>query len=124
MLRDKGLQVLDGLPDGDAPASVVQVDDDIAVIAHAELLHVGKLPQAVTGLDALHQGMVLLLGHGVDHVHAGLVDGQDVGRGKDAHIGSNHRFGGHALAVAGDGHVAHHIDIRYVLAEIVRYRLA
>ena len=78
----------------------------------------------MTGLDALHQGVVLLLRHGVDHVHAGLVDGQDVGRGEDTHIGSHYRLGGHALAVAGDGHVAHHIDIRYVLAEIVRYRLA
>lgn len=41
MLRDKGLQVLDGLPDGDAPAAVVSWSCYILLIC--TFFHQGKL---------------------------------------------------------------------------------
>ena len=52
-----------------------------------------------------------------------MVDGQDVGRGQDAHVRRHHGLRGHTLAVAGDGHVAHHVNIGHLLAEMVDRRL-
>ena len=71
------------------------------------------------GFDALDQCMAIGRLHGIDHVHAGLIDCQDVCRGADAHIGCNDRFGIDALAVAGDGHVAQDVDVDDLFTEVI-----
>ena len=119
LLLHERFQALGGVGRGDAHPAVVQVDEDVAVVAHAQFLHVGKLAEAVTGLDALHEVVMLLGRHRVDDIDAGLVHGQEVGGRQDTHVGRNHRLGREAFAVTGDGHVAHHIDIGHVLAEMV-----
>ena len=82
----EGLQAANGLGRGDALATVVEVDEDVTVIAHAEFLHVGQLTQAMTGLDALDEVVVLGLGHGVDEVDTGLIEGKDIRGRKDADV--------------------------------------
>ena len=108
-----------GILHADALAAVVEVDDHIVVVAHAEFLHIGELAKAVTGLDALHEVLVLLVVHGVDDIHAGLVEGEDVGRGEYAHVRSHNCLCLKAFAVAGHRHVAHHVHIGHVFAEVV-----
>ena len=79
ILLDKGLEAFSGILGSDALAAVVQVDENVAVVAHAEFLHVGELAQAVTALDALKHVVMLFGCHGVDDVHAGLVNRKQVG---------------------------------------------
>ena len=62
-----------------AAVTIVEVDEYIAGVTHAQLFHVRQLAQSVAGLDTLHHIVVLLGGHGIDDVDASLVDGQDVG---------------------------------------------
>ena len=57
--------------------------------------------------------------HGIHQIHTGLVESKNVGRRQDAHVGRNHRFGIHPLAIARNRHVAHHVDIRDMLAKMV-----
>ena len=77
---NEGLKALGGFFGCNALAAVVQVYEHVAVVAHAELFHVGELAQTVAGLDALHQVVVLGGCHGVYDIDAGLVYSQDVGR--------------------------------------------
>ena len=105
--------------DADALAAVVKGDENIVVVTHAKFLHIGELAKAVTGLDALHEVLVFLVVHGVDDIHTGFVEGEDVGRGEDSHVGSHNRLRLKAFAVAGDRHVAHHVHVGDVLAEVV-----
>ena len=77
----------------------------------------------MTALDALEHVVMLLGSHGVDDVNAGLVDGKQVGRGKNANVWSHYRLCLKALAVTGYRHVAHHVNIGHMLAEIVDGRL-
>ena len=79
LFLNKRLQPLDGLGGGDAASAVVKVDEDVAVVAHAKLLHVRQLAQAVARLYALNDVVVLGFGHGVDEVYARLVEREDVG---------------------------------------------
>lgn len=69
---------------------VVDVDEGIAVVAHAQLLHIGQLAQAVAGLHPLHQVVAVLRLQGIDQVHRRLVGSQDVQRGHDADVGGDH----------------------------------
>ena len=119
LLLHEGFQSFSRFLGGDALAAVVQVDEDIAVVAHAQFLHVRQLAQAVAAFDALQHVVVFLFGHGVDNIDAGLIDGEQVGRGQDADVGRDYRFGFQALAVTGHRHVTHHVDIGHVLPEVV-----
>ena len=56
---DERLESFGGLSGSDALAAVVQVDEDVAVMAHAQFLHVGQLAQAVAALNALQNVVVL-----------------------------------------------------------------
>lgn len=58
---------------------LVDVKQMIPVISHAQLFHVGELAQAVAGLHALYQGVMIMLVQGVYQVYGSLVYGQDVG---------------------------------------------
>ena len=91
LLLDERLQVLSSLLCRDALASIVEVDEHVAVIAHAKFLHVGKLSQTMACLHALHKVVVLLGCHGIDDVDTSLVDGEDVGRRENAHVWRDYR---------------------------------
>ena len=54
----------------DSALAVVQVDQDIFVVAHAEFLHVAELTMAVPGLDSLHQVVVIFFLQSIDEVYA------------------------------------------------------
>ena len=70
LLPDKGLQPLDGLGCRNAASAVVKVDEYVAVVAHAKLLHVRQLAQAVARLYAFNDVVMLGFGHGIDKVYA------------------------------------------------------
>ena len=53
-----GLDVLDRLRSRDDGFIVVQVDERVAVVAHAELLHIAQLPQAVAAFNTLDERLV------------------------------------------------------------------
>ena len=53
-----GIDVLDRLGRGDNGLVIVQVDQRIAVVAHAELLHIAQLPQAVAAFNTLDERLV------------------------------------------------------------------
>ena len=63
--------------------------------------------------------MVFGFGHGIYQIHACLVQSQHIGRRKDTDIRGHDRSGIHPLAIARYRHVAHHIDIRDLLAEVI-----
>ena len=90
MLADEGDNSLHSLGGGDLRILVVDVDEAVAVAAHLEFFHVGQLPEAVAALHPLHQIPVIRLLQGVNQVHGGLVDGQDVQGGQDSDVGSHH----------------------------------
>lgn len=75
---------------GDGCVVVVDIDEGIAVVAHAQLLHIAQLAQSVAGLHPLHQVVAVLRLQGVDQVHRRLVGGQDVQGGHDADVGGDH----------------------------------
>ena len=77
----------------------------------------------MAGLDALHQVVVVLRLHGVHQVDAGLVDGQHIQRSEDADVGRHHGGGVHTVAVAVNGHVAHHVHIADLVAEELQHGL-
>ena len=56
----------------DSALAVVQVDQHIFVVAHAELPHVAELAMAVSGLDSLHQVVVVFFLERVYEIYAGL----------------------------------------------------
>ena len=68
-------------------------------------------------LHALDQGSVALFGQGIDEVDAGLVRCQNIQRSYDTDVGSNNGLCGNAFTVAGNRHVAHHIDVGNVFAK-------
>lgn len=76
----------------------------------------------MAGLDALDEVVVLSLGHGVDKVNASLVKGENIGGGKNADVRGDNGSGLYSLAVAGNGHVTHDVDVGDVLAEVVDHR--
>jgi hypothetical protein len=57
---------------------MIQIDQDVPVIAHAYLFHITELPVPVTGLDSLNQVVMILLSHGVDQIHAGLIRRENI----------------------------------------------
>lgn len=119
LFGNEGLQAFDGFGCGYAAAAVVEVDEHIAVVAHAELFHVGELAQAVAALDAFDHVVVFGFGHGVDEVYAGLIEGEDVGRRENADVGGYDRSGVDSLTVARHRHVAHYVDVGDIFSEMV-----
>ena len=61
-------QVLDGLVHGHAPAAVAEVDQHVAVVPDAQLLHVRDVAQVMVARHALGQVAALLWLHHTDHI--------------------------------------------------------
>ena len=77
----------------------------------------------MAGEHALCQILVLVLFHGKDHIHAGLICCQNICRCHNAHIRGNNRLCCNAFAVTGNRHVAHHIHKCNVVNKMVNNRL-
>ena len=75
----KRLDLAHGVGERDGLLAMVAVEQDVAVAAHAELLHVAELAQAVARLHALDEVMTVVLRQRVDEVDGSLVDGEDIG---------------------------------------------
>lgn len=69
--------------------------------------------------DKLRKCMAVTFAHGIDQIDRRLIDGENVGRCQDTNVRRHDRLGGAAFTVAGNGHVAHHVDINDVFAEVV-----
>ena len=92
----KRFDVLHRLRECQRLAAVVDVEERVAVVAHAEFLHVAELAEAVARLHALDEVMMEVLGQSVDEIDGRLIGGKDVRRGDDADVtarffpGKNH----------------------------------
>ena len=123
VIADKGLYVGYCFLKADLGVIVVNVDELVEVVAHAQLLHVAELAVTLAAFDALLQSVAVRGLHGVDKVNAGLVNSQQIERCADANIGSDNGLSLQAFTVTGDGHVAHNVYIADLLAEEVNNSL-
>lgn len=101
---------------------LINIQQMILVISHPQLFHVGELAQAVAGLHALYQGVMVMLAQGVYQIYGSLIHGQDVGGGYNTDVRGDYRLCCHAFAVAGYGHVAKDVDIYDLIAEMIKDR--
>ena len=76
----------------DALFVIVKIDQDIFVIAHAELFHIGKLAESVTRYHPLHHCPVVFFFHRENDVNTGLIDGQNVERSQDTDVRGHDRL--------------------------------
>ena len=111
---------------GDFCFTVVQVEQTIFPVAHAQLVHIRELTQAMARFDSFDKVVVvaeLRFGHGVYQIDAGGVDGADVGRCQNSHIRCDDWHGIRAFAVTGNRHIAHNVDVHDVISKEVDGRL-
>lgn len=71
---------------------LVDVKQMILVISHTQLFHVGELAQAVAGLHALYQGVMVMLTQGVYQVYGRLIHGQNVSGGYNTDVRGDYRL--------------------------------
>ena len=79
---------------------VINIDEVIAVVTHAEFLHVGELSEPVTCLRALDPGMTALLRQRLAEIDACLISSEDIKRRDDTDIRRDDRLCLRAFAVA------------------------
>ena len=115
----KGDYVFDGFFGGDDGLGVVEVDQDVFVVSHADFFHVRELAEAFSAFHAFDHVVAVAFVKRVYEIDGGLIDGENIRRGQNPDIRRGDGSGGKAFAVAGNGHVAQRIHVRDVRREMI-----